>query len=136
MGQSKLSTTVRDPLATPSKPLILCVEDDEIQRQLLRRILEPEGFAVLEATTGAEGLRLFRDNPVSLIIIDERLGKGQMTGTELTRAVKAIRPTVPVVLRSGYAPESIGSWDCFVEKGESTASFLKTVHDLIKPNPE
>jgi len=116
----------------PDKPAVLCVEDDEIQQRLLKRILEKGGFRVLQATTADEGLRLFRNDAVALVVIDERLGAKQMTGTRLAQEVKARRPNMPVVLRSGYPPENMGNWDVFINKGEPVESFLKIVRDLIK----
>jgi len=116
----------------PDKPVVLCVEDDKTELRLLKKILEKRGFSVLQATTAADGLRLFRNNPVSLIVIDQKLGEKRMTGAELARKVKAIRPNVPVVLRSGYPPETMSNWDVFINKGEGVESFLIIVRDLIR----
>src|SRR5581483_6799414 len=78
------------------------------------------------------GLRIFRENAVSLVVIDQRLGKKQMTGAQLAREIKALKPSVPVVIRTGYPPESMENWDVFINKGEPMESFLKIVRDLIE----
>jgi len=122
----------RPALVKHAKPVVLCVEDDEDQLRLLKEMLEQSGFGVLQAKTAKVGLRLFRENPVSLIVIDQRLGKKQMTGAQLAREVKALKPNVPVVIRTGYPPESMENWDVFINKGEPIESFLAIVRDLIE----
>ena len=123
---------VRAALVKSAKPVVLCVEDDADQLRLLTGMLEQSGFGVLQAKTARSGLRIFRENPVSLIVIDQRLGKKQMTGAQLAREVKALKPNVPVVIRTGYPPESMENWDVFINKGEPIESFLAIVRDLIE----
>jgi len=122
----------RAALVKPAKPVVLCVEDDEDQLRLLKGTLEQSGFGVLQAKTAKVGLRIFRENAVSLVVIDQRLGKKQMTGAQLAREVKALKPSVPVVIRTGYPPESMENWDVFINKGEPIEGFLTIVRDLIE----
>ncbi len=50
-----------------------------------------------------------------------------MTGAQLSRKIKAIKPTLPVVLRSGYPAPLIGqTWDVFVNKSENAEIFLNS----------
>ena len=119
--------------AQPAPAIVLAVEDDENEQRLLKSILEESGFAVLQARTAATGLQLFRNHPVVLVVIDQRLGKKQMTGAQLARKIKAINRNVPIVLRSGYpAPEVGQTWDVFINKGESVEAFVAIVQDLIR----
>ncbi len=112
---------------------MLSVEDDDNEQRLLKSILEESGFAVLQASTAAIGLQLFRQHPVTLVVIDQRLGNKQITGAQLARKIKAISRNVPIVLRSGYpAPEIGQTWDAFVNKAESVEVFLALVQDLIR----
>lgn len=64
---------------------ILYVDDTVEQRYAMRRILEIEGFAVLEAGTGKEALRLMESEP-ALAVVDVRLP--DMSGYELSRQLK------------------------------------------------
>ena len=116
----------------PAKPVVLCVEDDESEQRLLKTILEANGFDVVQARTATTGLQLFHQHPVALVVIDQRLGRKQMTGAELARKIKAVNRNIPVVLRSGYPPPSMGNWDVFVDKGETVEVFLAMIHDLIR----
>ena len=66
---------------------ILVIEDQELNRKVVRIVLQSEGYVVLEATNADEALRfLEKDEPV-LILMDIAL-PGQ-SGEELTRQIKA-----------------------------------------------
>lgn len=54
---------------------ILVVDDAPMIRELLKSVLEAEGFAVIEAADGEEAVRLCQDNKVDLAIIDIFLPK-------------------------------------------------------------
>lgn len=54
---------------------ILVVDDAPMIRELLKGVLEPEGYAVIEAVDGEEALDLFKANAVDLSIIDIFLPK-------------------------------------------------------------
>jgi two-component system, response regulator, stage 0 sporulation protein F len=49
---------------------ILVIDDEEIIRALLRSVLEGEGYEVTEAANGREGLELYRQRPIHLVITD------------------------------------------------------------------
>lgn len=70
-------------------PPILYVDDTVEQRYAMRRILENEGFAVLEAGTGEEALELMKQGP-TLAVVDVKLP--DINGYELSRRMKAISP--------------------------------------------
>lgn len=49
---------------------ILVIDDDAPIRALLSTVLHSEGYVVIEASNGHEGLRLYRQNPADLVIVD------------------------------------------------------------------
>ncbi len=49
---------------------ILIIDDEELALSLLTKILEGEGYEVVEALDGQRGLDLFRENPTDLVITD------------------------------------------------------------------
>lgn len=51
-------------------PVILCVDGEPVALQVRALILSIAGYRVLTATTGEDALRVFRLNPVDLVIID------------------------------------------------------------------
>jgi CheY-like chemotaxis protein len=89
------------------KSKILLVEDDELVRGLLARILDDAGFLVEEADNGASGLQAARrlDGSLSLIVTD--INMPVMDGLELARAVRAIDRKVPLLFITGTDPALI-----------------------------
>jgi len=56
-----------------SRATILIIEDEDDIRTFASRVLELEGYRVLQADDGDEGLRLARGNQVALVLLDLRL---------------------------------------------------------------
>jgi DNA-binding NtrC family response regulator len=81
--------------------LILVVDDDEIQKNMLSKILTREGYRVETSSSAHEALELFKSKPVDLVITDIRMP--QMTGRELLHRAKEIDPDVPIILITAYA---------------------------------
>jgi PAS domain S-box-containing protein len=79
---------------------ILVVEDHEDNRKSLAFLLAQEGYNVLEAPTGSQGVQLAR--AADLVVLDVRLP--DMNGLEVCRRIKADPATalVPVILMSGH----------------------------------
>lgn len=93
--------------AAPVQPatggLILVIEDELTIRTLVRHILQKEGYRVLLASNGAEGLELFRkcQQEVAAILLD--LTMPTMDGGEVLRKLRLIRPEACVLVMSGYS---------------------------------
>ena len=62
-----------------NEPLILVVEDDPVQRQLVRENLEAHGFPVVEAASRKEALEAVLRHSVDVAVVDYKLGDD--TGT-------------------------------------------------------
>ena len=79
---------------------ILIVEDERNLRRVLAAILGAEGFVVLEAESGEEALELLQQQSPTLILTDQRLPG--MSGMELLRRVKALYPSIPIIVSTAY----------------------------------
>ena len=77
---------------------ILIVEDDPRVQKALRRLLEPEGYAVEATTDGASGLKAALERPPSAVVLDLRLPA--MSGRDVCREIKQAVPNVPVIIVS------------------------------------
>lgn len=82
-------------------PVLLVVEDDFLVRLTLVDALSDDGFTVLEAADATEALSLICDRrDIAAMLTDINL-PGGADGFALARAVRVIRPEMPVVYASG-----------------------------------
>ena len=72
----------------PSKATILYVEDNSDNRKLVRRVLEVEGYAVVEAQDGHEALERLESESIDLALMD--INMPEMDGYTLTSRIKAM----------------------------------------------
>ena len=79
---------------------VLIIDDEENLRQLLARIIELEGYSVLQATTGKSGLKILERNLIQVALIDVKLPDAN--GIELMRKIKSAFPDVEVVILTAF----------------------------------
>jgi DNA-binding NtrC family response regulator len=85
----------------PGKPTILVVDDEKNIRRTLRMVLEADGYAVAEAETAEEGLKILEEGPVDLGVFDVRLPG--MDGLTLLSRARELWRDLPVIVVSGHA---------------------------------
>jgi DNA-binding response OmpR family regulator len=83
---------------------ILVVEDDPSVQKALKRLFETEGFTVEIKSDGKSGLESFQASAPSAIILDLRLPK--LSGRDLCKEIKALAPTMPIVVLSAASDVS------------------------------
>lgn len=116
-----------------SAPLLLCVDDEVTGLQLRKIILENSGYRVLIAASGADGLKLFEENPVELVVLDFLMP--EMNGDEVADRMRQLKPHVPIIMLSAYydlPPKVDLLVDARIVKGESTQNLLETVAQLLQ----
>jgi CheY-like chemotaxis protein len=79
--------------------MILVVDDNATIRNLLRRWLEQDGYAVTDAADGLAAMELFSQYSPDLVICD--IFMAEMDGFELIQALKRIDPLVRLLVISG-----------------------------------
>ena len=113
---------------------ILVVEDEDIHRLILKRVLENNGYVVLDAANGAEGLEVMRTLKVDLAIVD--LEMPIMDGMEFTKWEKEVDPNFPVIIVTAhaitYSPQDIlaANIETFIQKPIGTDELLKIIEHL------
>ena len=98
-------TDERAPEAIPSvvsAGRALVVDDEELVRMSTAEILIDLGYAVVEAASGEEAMRLINGGEPFDLLVTDHLMPG-MNGTDLARTIRSARPSVSVLLISGYA---------------------------------
>ena len=83
-----------------NKISILIVDDEEMMRNLLSKILSKEGYQINTAADGYEGLDILRSRAVDLVITDMKMPR--MDGYELLKIVKSEFPTAGVIVMTAY----------------------------------
>lgn len=121
----------QDELSQPAEPApggtetVFLVEDEAAVRRVTRIYMESKGYKVLEAADAGEALQTFQtyDGPIHLMITDMVMpGIG---GLDLARTVAELRPSVAVIIVSGYTDRAIDA-----ESSDIGAQFLRKPFSL------
>jgi response regulator RpfG family c-di-GMP phosphodiesterase len=122
-----------------AEPLvILCVDDDPRVRELVRLILEPQGFRVVEADTGLAGIQRLRETTVHMALIDLQLP--DVMGYALAAFIRnmASYRTIPIVALTGaYSTELIpwitaAGFDTLLQKPFSVQALRDVVRRYLE----
>jgi len=110
---------------------ILVVDDENVPRMLRCLILQKQGYKIVAADSGKRALQLLAEGGIDLVLSDQMMPS--MTGTELTRAIKAIRPAMPVILISGVneIPADANCADRFISKVGGPDLLFETVGEVL-----
>lgn len=118
------------------KGRVLIIDDDEIIRKSCEKVLSPEGYIVVSAQGGREGLKLLSNKPFDLVLTDLRMS--DMNGIDVLKKVKEMGPDIEVIIITGYgtiksAIEAIryGAYD-YVEKPFSPEELLNVVRRSLE----
>ncbi len=86
---------------------VLVVDDQAPVRSIVREILQPTGYLVLEAGGGEEALRICagQEGPIHLLLTDVVMP--EMSGPELARRLACMRPEMRVLYMSGYSDDAL-----------------------------
>ena len=92
---------------TTGHETILLAEDESAVRQVVVRMLTLSGYEVIEAADGSEALTRFRDRQAAIDLVLTDVMMPELTGPDLVRLLRGMRPDLPVVFMSGYVgPDS------------------------------
>jgi signal transduction histidine kinase/CheY-like chemotaxis protein len=128
IGKDQLLAALYRAAAIPERPhTVVAIDDDPLAIELVRASLEPEGWTVLGAATGQEGLALIRERQPSAVLLD--LLMPGMDGFEVVEALRADPDTksVPVVILTS---KSMTQQDKERLQGRITYVARKTEFDL------
>lgn len=115
---------------------ILIIDDESKIRTLLSRIIELEGFKVLQAATARAGLKLLETNEVLVVLCDVRLPDAD--GLELVAKLKSVRAGVEVInltafgtIADGVKAMNNGAFDYLV-KGDDNERIIPLLHRALE----
>ncbi|RIE14228.1 PAS domain S-box protein [Candidatus Cryosericum odellii] len=106
---------------------VLVVEDEPVVRTVTQSLLTRSGYLVMTAGNGAEALDMIAQHrkEIDLIMLDMTM-PGMTTG-EIVRAIRALDPTVPILLNSGFASNKTAKQ---ILEEDSVQGFLAKPYDL------
>jgi len=106
---------------------LLCIHRDPAQLALLQE----NGYELVTATTGSDGLRLLMSRPVDAIVLEYHLGL--LDGAVVAAEIRKAKPQLPIVMLADYLelPEgALKSVDALVTKSDG-AHFLWETIDFV-----
>ena len=119
------------------KATILCIDDHWNGLIGRKMLLEKDGYQVLEATGGDEGLRLFLSHSVDAVVLDYQMPG--MNGDVVAAKMKRLKSNVPIMLLSAYGPlpkSKLKAVDTFLSKSQPPKILLSSLHELLNVRPK
>ena len=99
---------------------ILIIDDEEVVRMAIRKMLELAGYEVVEAPDGEQGVQLYRQAPADLVITDIQMPR--KNGLEVIQELRHDFPKVKIITITGQESEAL-----------SIANQLDVRHIFTKP---
>lgn len=116
---------------------ILVVEDEDMVRQLITRILAKYGYPVLTARNGQEALDLLKENSTSVDLVLTDLIMPQLGGLELVEQLSQSHPTLKIIGMSGYTDRVAAQQNIFklvkayVQKPFTPDSLIGKIREVL-----
>jgi two-component system, cell cycle sensor histidine kinase and response regulator CckA len=86
---------------------ILVVDDEASLVQLVTMILRQSAYTVLSASSGVEALMVYSSYRTEVDLVLTDIMMPGMNGIELAQRIRALKPTVKILLMSGFTPDNI-----------------------------
>ena len=125
---------------TRSRPhrWVLVVEDEQLMRRLLEKVISNQGTPVLLAADGEEAIEIYRryKEEISVVLLD--LGLPKISGSEVFKLMREENPYVRVVVASGYLEPEVKSKmrdagvEHFIEKPYLLDKVIATLQSLMR----
>jgi two-component system cell cycle sensor histidine kinase/response regulator CckA len=89
--------------SAPNGPTVLILEDDDLTRSSLRRVLAARGFRVVGAATGHDAVDVCRHQSIDVLLCDLVLPDAH--GIAVAAEIHGLRPNLKIVFMSGYGDD-------------------------------
>jgi len=111
---------------------LLCIHREPAQLN----VLEANGYKLITATNGHDGLRLFMTQPVDAIVVDYHLEL--LDGSTVASEIKQVKPQIPIVMLTDHLdlPDgALNSVDAVVTKSDGDPFLLAAIHFALTVKP-
>ncbi|MGA2747978.1 MAG: response regulator [Verrucomicrobiota bacterium] len=120
------------------KKTILVVDDDSQIRDSLRKVLREEGYGVVLAADGREGVERFNKDRIDLLLLDVNLP--DMSGWDVFGSVISLDPFVPILIITGRTDQieivRLSGVGALIEKPFNVPMLLQTIAEKLAEPPE
>ena len=123
------------------KPAILAIDNDQIVLVTLKMFFQDRGIEIQTATSGSQGVALFRENPrqYSIVLLDYEMKVNDtgLNGDEVARQLKAINNDVRIIIVSGReTPEIVRACseagaEQFIVKNTEPEKLVNTIRSML-----
>jgi two-component system, cell cycle sensor histidine kinase and response regulator CckA len=122
----------------PREPeTILLVEDEEMLMELVRSLLELNGYRLLTASDGKQAVELFQKHHQEIDLVLTDLGLPKIGGWEACKQMQQLNPNLPIIVATGYLDPTEkremlnGGVKAFVTKPYLSGELLESIHLLL-----
>jgi nitrogen-specific signal transduction histidine kinase/CheY-like chemotaxis protein/HAMP domain-containing protein len=135
--ESEAPESSRQEPVSRSTGTILIVDDEPSVRRLIVDTLQPSGYRVLDASSAKEALQIIEETGGEIDVLFTDLVMPGMNGLELARTVRTSRPSMRVIITSGYTDNSIFRQEMidegmtFVQKPITPKRLMDTLNSVV-----
>ncbi len=94
------------PPPSPATRVVLVIDDEDLVRDVVARMIEDLGYGTLTAADGATGIALAAANPIDAVLVD--LSMPRMNGRDVIARLRHDRPNLPIIVCSGFDRDGSG----------------------------
>lgn len=123
---------------THARHTVLVVEDEQLMRRLLERILSSRDTSVMLAADGQEAIDIYRDHKGEINVVLLDLGLPKVSGWEVFNNLRQQNPDVCIVVASGYMEPDVKSRmhdagvEHFIEKPYRLDQLVETLYGVME----
>ena len=118
-----------------SRPVILCIDDEDLGLEIRKMVLEREGFTVLTAKDGQSGISVFDTEQIDAVVLDYAMPG--MDGGKVAAILRQRRPDIPIMMLSAYValPEEVMRViSISATKGDGAFTLVDKLKGLLQSN--
>jgi CheY-like chemotaxis protein len=132
------------PMSPPDEPVkvvvpaartVLVIDDEDLVRDVVARMIEDLGYSALTACDGASGLEVLATKTVDAVLVD--LTMPRMSGADVVATLRKTRPSLPVILCTGFDRDRRGhvEADAYLPKPFRIEALEKTLASIFAGAP-
>lgn len=118
-----------------SRPVILCIDDEDLGLEIRKMVLEREGFTVLTAKDGVSGLAMLDTEQIDAVILD--FAMPGINGGEVATILRKRRPDMPILMLSAYValPDDVMRVvSATATKGDGAFTLVEKLKEMLQTN--